>query len=112
MSEFDELKKLAEAATPGLWVINDEHSIDEGGPHLMTADGYAIADFWGNDSSLGLKKNEQNATYIASASPETILALIARLEAAESELERLRSQEPVGKLRETIDVLMQEVGNG
>jgi hypothetical protein len=74
--QIDELRKLAQAATPGPWVVNGDPLVNEGAPHLMTEDGYAIADFWGNESSLGLKGNERNADYIAAANPAAILALI------------------------------------
>lgn len=82
----EELKKLAMAATPGLWVVNDDPLVNEGAPHLMTADGYAIADFWGNESGLGLNGNERNADFIAAANPTAILALIEQHEAVNSEL--------------------------
>jgi len=74
--QINELRKLAQAATPGAWVVNDDPLVNEGAPHLMTEDGYAIADFWGNESSLGLKGNERNADYIAAANPAAILELI------------------------------------
>lgn len=74
--QIDELRKLAQAATPGPWVVNGDPLVNEGAPHLMTEDGYAIADFWGNESSLGLKGNERNADYIAAANPAAIIALI------------------------------------
>jgi len=74
--QIDELRNLAQAATPGPWVVNGDPLVNEGAPHLMTEDGYAIADFWGNESSLGLKGNEQNAAFIATANPAAILALI------------------------------------
>jgi hypothetical protein len=73
---IEELKRLAQAATPGPWAVNDDPLINEGAPHLMTKDGYAIADFWGNESSLGLKGNERNAAYIAAANPAAVLDLI------------------------------------
>lgn len=80
--QINELRKLAQAATPGAWVVNDDPLVNEGAPHLMTEDGYAIADFWGNESSLGLKGNERNSAYIASANPAAILELIRQLQAA------------------------------
>lgn len=79
---IEELKRKAEAATPGPWAVNDDPRINEGAPHLMTKDGYAIADFWGDESGLGLKGNERNAAYIAAANPAAILALIAERDAA------------------------------
>lgn len=78
--QINELRKLAQAATPGAWVVNDDPLVNEGAPHLMTEDGYAIADFWGNESSLGLKGNERNAAYIAAANPAAVLELIAEVD--------------------------------
>lgn len=44
---------------------------------MMTKDGYAIADFWGNESILGLNGNERNAAYIAADHSERNLEKFA-----------------------------------
>lgn len=114
MGEFDELKRLADAATPGGWAVVEQkyphrymgHHIermivtayDDGQlkspyPIVATATGVGI----GDKPIYFCHISEENAAYIAAANPATILALIARLEAAEAELDRLRSQEPVGE---------------
>ena len=87
--QINELRKLAQAATPGAWVVNDDPLVNEGDPHLMTEDGYAIADFWGNESSLGLKGNEQNAAFIAAANPAAILELIRQRDELLAALKRI-----------------------
>lgn len=108
VGKFDELKRLADAATHEYWFFgadpcankaealeicrqNIEPTTNEI-PYFYVVyleDGRRIALIGNGPTSA------QNAAYIASANPATILALIARLEAAEAELERLRSQEPV-----------------
>ena len=112
MIEFDELKRLADAATPGGWAVVEQkyphrymgHHIermivtayDDGQlkspyPIVATATGVGI----GDKPIYFCHISEENAAYIAAANPATILALIARVEAAESELQMLRSQKPV-----------------
>ena len=73
MSEFDELKKLAEAAAPGKW----EYSMTSSGFRKIKASDKLICGV----SSFGC----QDARYIAAANPATILSLIARLESAEAD---------------------------
>lgn len=127
MNEFDELKRAAEAATPGPW----EYLTTASGFRKIKASGKLICGV----SSFGC----QDAEFIAAANPATILALIARLEAAETELAQEQKRldwslkhgavmgrvmltwfsgtgEPSTKttnaehVRATIDELMQEVG--
>lgn len=88
--QINELRKLAQAATPGPWVVNGDPLVNEGAPHLMTEDGYAIADFWGSESSLGLKGNEQNAAFIAAANPAAILTLIQQRDELLAALKHIR----------------------
>lgn len=74
MSEFDELKRLASVATPGKW----EYSRTSSGFRKIKASDKLICGV----SSFGC----QDAKFIAAANPATILALIARVEAAEAGL--------------------------
>ena len=85
MTTLDDLKAAAQAATPGPWEADDF-----GGIHMDgTSDGYRIssgsvrrvAQLYMGDPTR--QQNAANARYIAKANPETVLDLIARLEAAE-----------------------------
>ena len=60
-----ELRRLAEAATPGPWTF--EHVGMPGGlPAIFNADGHVIADLCG-------RLRMENAAYIAAAHPKTVL---------------------------------------
>lgn len=64
----DSLKALAEKATPGIWYVVGKQTVRMGRWLICKTN-------WDN--------GPENATYIAEANPQTILALIARVEAAE-----------------------------
>lgn len=84
MADLEELKRAAEAATPGLWVVWSS-PYEHMGAQLRSADGtvegVALAEFY--RSANGFK----NAEFARIANPATILALISRLEEAEKALE-------------------------
>ena len=83
MSDYTELKALAEAATAGRWTT-------DGDCDVMSADsdqlnmGYLIGQCHGPDS-------RKNAQYIAAANPAAVLALIAEVERLTAENEFARS---------------------
>ena len=84
LPDLEALKRAAEAATPGPWVVWSslyEHM----GAQLRSADGtvegVALAEFY--RSANGFK----NAEFARLANPATILDLISRLEEAEKALE-------------------------
>lgn len=85
----DTLRKVAEAATPGPWIIDSlesgEHGVfvEEGNPDyrkLGCASAIVASHLVG-----------KNAEYLEAFDPETVLALITRLEQAERELVAVRS---------------------
>ena len=74
MIDLDELERLAKAATPRPW--NRQ-------PYRL---GYPLAgehSITGRDVTIAAGLSPQDAAYIASANPETVLALIARVLDAE-----------------------------
>ena len=96
MSEFEELKRVAESATPGGWAVAEQkyphrymgHHIermivtayDDGQlkspyPIVTMATGIGIGDKLINFCHI----SEEDSAFIAVANPETILALIARI---------------------------------
>lgn len=80
-----EVRKLAEAATPGPWIAGDDEDSDYFlvGPH--DGDGIVFRPV--------VKLHPQNnAAYIAAANPATILSLLDRLEKAEKDNGDLRQQ--------------------
>jgi len=68
MIDIDELAALANAATPGPWTAGSRCVRDSDG-HGVAGEGYTTED--------------ADLAYIAAANPETVLALIERLRAAE-----------------------------
>lgn len=92
MTNYTELKKLAEAATPGPWreqVWCGLHGwpddwcatfIPHGPPRKY--------------SKNGEKKAENDAKFIAAANPSVILEMIAQLEAANAVIEKIKKYGP------------------
>jgi hypothetical protein len=86
--DLDALKRLAESATQGPWrweIDGDPRGWIAG----VAADaGDIVCDPPPGDCEESRRRWLQNAAYIAALSPETVKALIARLQAAEEALER------------------------
>ncbi|NBE27708.1 ead/Ea22-like family protein [Escherichia coli] len=114
MSEinYQALREAAEKATPGNWWI-DSH-------------GHAMVSFVGNDvlevfttdnkraavrhedtGNLSRWRNDNDATFIATADPATVLALLDELEAAEKRIAELESGSQAQKLVEAIIVAIE-----
>lgn len=74
MSKFDELKKLAEAATPGVWDIFDPKS-DYHTYGITAKNGHAVV-YFGGDQEEGIRRKE-DADFIAAANPVAVLNLLA-----------------------------------
>lgn len=96
MTDLSDLRAKAEAATKGEWEVvdSDEKSSSRLIPYVAGLseivaglDGIAEPERL-NDRSFD--EDRANMTFIAAASPSTILSLIDRIERLESENERLR----------------------
>ena len=74
----DELRRLAEAATPGPWKVER----DDPSPDVHDATGSVIATTMHSD--LSRMEDGHNAAFIAAANPAAVLALLDRLRAAEA----------------------------
>lgn len=90
MTDYSELKKLAEAATQGEWVRDKRKfgGVIYGGPvqHWVNGSGQSqLAMTTGADWMQG-GETEANADFIAAANPAAILALIAENEALREEI--------------------------
>ena len=99
MIDTKELRRLAQAATPGPWVSQGRYI---GTPRHMSYVG-EVRDQCGNWSDT--EKSRADAAFISAANPAAISELLDRLEAAEKERDALRAkiaemerQEPVGVL--------------
>lgn len=77
-----ELKRVAEAATPGPWIAAKYASSIVGLPVVGQLEGRAICNAY-----IGGPESDGNARHIATFDPPTVLAMIARIEALEGALE-------------------------
>lgn len=78
--EERELKRLAEAATPGPWQVDGALSV-MGDVKPETWEEVCITgDFMGSDGGEKKAQNEANARHIAAANPATVLRLLAHIE--------------------------------
>lgn len=92
----DELRKLAEGATPGPWEAHaphgwmddtyDEHLVFKAGDRSYEAQ---ITPGGGEHGDDGLRP--EDAAYIAAVSPDVVLGLLDRLEVAEGAVARVRA---------------------
>ena len=81
MTDYSELKRLAEAATPGpwRWLRFDE---DEGAYHSLRDEVDApVVSAFGVHTEGRIETDDSNAAYIVAASPSVILAILAELDA-------------------------------
>ena len=96
MIDINELRRLAQAATPGPW-IGCGPSFGESLPKYLNEvvvdregdedDGYSIC-----NAPIGLDEElSADMAFIAAANPATVIELLDRLEAAEKGREQLRS---------------------
>lgn len=101
MDKLTELKRLAEAATPGPWVARpgdgalDGRSKFETKRHVLIyaeddCDTHPIADASCNHTCRMPEEQEDNAAFIAAANPATVLSLIAQIEHLTAEREKDR----------------------
>lgn len=91
MSDYSELKLLAEAATQGPW-NHYQHGVIKGGPVVQFANGSAQQQIIMTTGAEWMRDGEQydNADFIAAANPAAVLALIAEVEALRKDAERYR----------------------
>lgn len=81
MIQYDELKRLAEAATQGTWT-HLKHGVIKGGPAVQFTNGSSQQQIVMTTGADWMKAGEQyaNADFIAAANPAAVLALIAENE--------------------------------
>lgn len=89
MTDHNELRALALAATPGPWRVGRGSKSRIYAPYHVQPDGHAIARTYGSElNGIGVADltgpvNIADAAYIAAANPATVLALLEALEALE-----------------------------
>ncbi|ENL3125383.1 ead/Ea22-like family protein [Escherichia coli] len=109
MSNIDKqaLREAAEKATPGNWWI-DSHGqsmvsfIDNEVLEVFTTDNKRVAVRHEDTGNLSRWRNDNDATFIATADPATVLALLDELEAAEKRIAELEAKlETADKLQDS-----------
>jgi hypothetical protein len=89
MTNLEELKRIAEAATPGNW----GYSYDGSGDFSINTDAFehtgdrCIASLWRSYTDSGKLYKDGDAAFIAAANPQTVLSLIDRIERLRSALD-------------------------
>lgn len=99
MSNIDKqaLREAAEKATPGNWWV-DSHGqsmvsfIDNEVLEVFTTDNKRVAVRHEDTGNLSRWRNDNDATFIATADPATVLALLDELEAAEKRIAELEAK--------------------
>ncbi|MGI5435537.1 ead/Ea22-like family protein [Escherichia coli] len=99
--DYQALREVAEKATPGNWWI-DSHGqamvsfIDNEVLEIFATDNKRDAVRHEDTGNLSRWRNDNDATFIATANPATVLALLGELEAAEKRIAELEA-EPVSQ---------------
>ena len=111
--DIDELEKLAKLATPGDWWIDSHgcHMIahtSTGMESVFNTSQEGDAVRHADTGNLSRWRNDNDATYIANASPKIVLELIARLKEAEA-LNRELAQASVSSIPENAKLIVLQV---
>lgn len=96
MIDINELRRLAQAATPGPWWVNQDslnHGFECGVLEINAKDWHALAGAWGVTGAKPSEEGAANAAFIAAANPAAINELLDRLEAAEKEAAHIKEVE-------------------
>ena len=99
MIDINELRRLAQAATPGPWWVNQDglnHGFDRGVLEINANDWHALAGAWGVTGAKPSEEGVANAAFIAAANPAAINELLDRLEAWENVFSHLGTPDEVG----------------
>lgn len=113
MTDHNELRALALAATPGPWRVGRGSKSRIYAPYHVQPDGHAIARTYGSElNGIGVADltgpvNIADAAYIAAANPATVLALLDETEAAHTA--RREAQARVAELTEQVQKLGREL---
>ena len=101
MIDINELRRLAQAATPGPWINHGRQPNVAGLPHSAVAAKTLLARVY-SEAYGDVEQETANASFIAAANPAAISELLDRLEAAEKERDALRDYELLRALENAI----------
>ncbi len=124
--DTNELRRLAQAATPGPWWVNRDglnHGFENGVMEINADDWQAFAGVWAINGAKPSEEGVANAKFIAAANPAAITEPLDRLEAAEADALEQARLNGMGSEREAalmakleaaekdLDLAKQEVAN-
>lgn len=93
--DMNELRLLAQAATPGPWHLHQDglnHGFPRGVMEINAGDWQAFAGAWAISGGKPSEEGAANAAFIAAANPATVIELLDLLEAAEEDRDTLRAE--------------------
>lgn len=106
MIDINELRKLAQAATPGPWINYGRQPNAPGAPHSAVAAKTLLARVY-SEAYGDFYQETANAAFIAAANPAAITELLDRLEAAE--WDRATFITEIGNLCTKVEALREEL---
>jgi len=89
MIDTKELRRLAQAASPGPWWVNQDglnHGFERGVAEINSKEWHALAGAWTINGAKHSEEGAANAEFIAAANPATVIELLDRIEAAEKDV--------------------------
>lgn len=94
MEDLNELRKIAEQATPGPWKAETHCAYTEDKYHAVysvdAGDSPVISQLGCGCCDVGLEVSKPDAAFVTAFNPDTVLALLNRLEQAERDRVKLR----------------------
>jgi hypothetical protein len=113
MIDINELRRLAQAATPGPWINHGRQPNVAGLPHSAVAAKTLLARVY-SEAYGDVEQETANASFIAAANPAAISELLDRIETAEEERDDVAQQlvqSEIGKraISEECDALRDEL---
>ena len=112
MIDTKELRRLAQAATPGPWWVNQDglnHGFERGVLEINANDWHALAGAWAINGAKPSEEGAANAAFIAAANPAVINELLDRLEAAEKEANKINGR--LVEVKKRLQLIVEEPSN-
>ena len=112
MIDTKELRRLAQAATPGPWWGNQDglnHGFQRGVAEINAKEWHALAGAWAVNGAKPSEEGAANAEFIAAANPATVTELLDRLEAWENVFCHLGTPDEVGNEWHSLSDRLEEI---
>ncbi len=103
--DLNKLKRLAEEATPGPWALDDLNTLN-----VISVHEDCYTPELGTYLNVSINGFYKDSRFIAAANPQTVLALLGRIEELEEALEKQHGD--IGFLISTINGVREATGEG